>query len=174
MDEKAEKKIPGADDHVRIYHGEDAALKTVAHFFADELLPHFGIEGKVVAFGPTELVNIDIARFYQDINLVMENGEWKHFEFQSTNEGVEGLKRFRVYEALSSYQNKVSVTTYVLYSGKIKHPVTEFSEGENTYRVVPIIMQDESADELFEQLAAKMERGEELTRADLVPLTLCP
>lgn len=173
MDEKAENKIPGLNGNEKIYQGEDVALKTVARFFADELLPHFGIEGKVVSFGPTELVHIDIAKFYQDINLVMENGEWKHFEFQSTNEGLEGLKRFRVYEALSSYQNKVSVTTYVLYSGKIKNPMTKFTEGQNTYRIVPIIMQDENADELFEELTAKVERGEELTRADLVPLTLC-
>lgn len=29
------------------------------------------------------------------------------------------------YEAVTSYQYKVSVTTYVLFSGKVKHPVTE-------------------------------------------------
>ena len=65
----------------------------------------------------------------------MDDGTWKHFEFQSTNEGILGLKRFRTYEAITSYQNNVSVTTYVLFSGEIKNPVTEFTEGINTYRI---------------------------------------
>ena len=30
----------------------------------------------------------------QDLNLVMEDGSWIHFEFQSKNEGLEGLKDF--------------------------------------------------------------------------------
>ena len=32
----------------------------------------------------------------------MEDGSWKHFEFQSKNEGLASLKRFRTYEALTS------------------------------------------------------------------------
>lgn len=51
-----------------------------------------------------------------------------------------GLKRFRTYEALTSYQHKVPITTYVLFSGNIKNPMTSFSEGINTYKVAPIIM----------------------------------
>lgn len=54
--------------------------------------------------------------------------------------GLAGLKRFRTYEALTSYQHKVPITTYVLFSGNIKNPMTSFSEGINTYKVAPIIM----------------------------------
>ena len=57
---------------------------------------------------------------YQDSNLIMEDGSWKHFEFQSRNEGVAGLRRFRTYEALTSQQYRVPITTYVLFSGNIK------------------------------------------------------
>ena len=71
---------------------------------------------------------------------MMEDGSWKHFEFQSKNEGLAGLKRFRTYEALTSYQHKVPITTYVLFSGNIKNPMTSFSEGINTYKIAPIIM----------------------------------
>ena len=119
---------------------EDIALKLTTQFFAQELLSHFGIKGKVVGIAPTEVVQIELHRQNQDFNLVMEDGSWIHFEFQSTNEGVKGLKRFRNYEATTSYQHDVPVTTYVLYSGKILNPVTEFTEGVNTYRVIPIIM----------------------------------
>ena len=153
---------------------EDGALKTNMQFFADELLPYLNIPGKVVGFGPTELVHLDIQKLYQDFNLVMEDGSWKHFEFQSTNEGLAGLKRFRAYEALTSYQHKVEVSTYVLYSGMIKKPMTEFTEGFNTYRVHPIIMQDENADQLIAELQRKIDAGEPLTKQDIVPLTLCP
>ena len=105
---------------------------------------------------------------------MMEDGTWKHFEFQSTNEGIMGLKRFRVYEALTSYQYKVSVETYVLFSGSIKNPMTEFSEGCNTYRVNPIIMQHKDADELMARLEEKQKNGDVITKDDLVPLVLCP
>lgn len=104
----------------------------------------------------------------------MENGTWKHFEFQSTNEGIGGLKRFRMYEAVTSYQHKVSVTTYVLFSGNILNPVTEYTEGVNTYRIIPIIMRDQNADWLFSRLQQKLKEGQVLTKEDLVPLMLSP
>lgn len=157
-----------------IQQHEDAALKTNMQFFAEELLPFFGISGKVVGYAPTELVHLDLQKLSQDFNLVMEDGSWKHFEFQSTNEGLAGLKRFRSYEALASYQHRVEVITYVLYSGMIKNPMTEFREGINTFRVVPIIMRDKNADQLIADLRRKLDAGERLEKQDLVPLTLCP
>lgn len=136
-------------------------------------IPYLGIKEKAVAVAPTELVHLDVRKLFQDFNLIMENGEWKHFEFQSTNEGMEGLKRFRMYEAHTSYQYKVPVTTYVLFSGNIKNPMTEFTEGVNTYRIVPIIMKDKSADSVFAEINRKLLEDENVTRKELVPLTLC-
>ena len=104
----------------------------------------------------------------------MEDGTWKHFEFQSTNEGLKGLKRFRAYESLTSYQYNVTVETYVLFSGNIKNPMTEFTEGENTYRIKPIIMQQRDADKLLAKLEQKQNKGEIITKKDLIPLILCP
>lgn len=153
---------------------EDAVLKTMMQFFADELLPYLGVRGKVISIAPTESVHLEVKKMFQDFNLVMEDKTWKHFEFQSTNEGVKGLKRFRVYESVASYQHNVSVTTYVLYSGKIKRPVTEFSEGINTYRVIPIIMRNKNADKLIKRLLRKKTFGEPITREELVQLVLCP
>lgn len=153
---------------------EDAALKTAMHFFAEELLPFWGIEGKVVGFAPTEQVHLEIQKLYQDTNLIMEDGSWKHFEFQSKNEGLAGLKRFRQYEATASRQYGVSVITYVLFSGKIQNPMTEFTEGINTYRIVPIIMKKENADIFLKELLEKKNAEKPITREELVRLTLCP
>lgn len=153
---------------------EDAALKTAMHFFAEELLPFWGIEGKVVGFAPTEQVHLEIQKLYQDTNLIMEDGSWKHFEFQSKNEGLAGLKRFRQYEATASRQYGVSVITYVLFSGKIQNPMTEFTEGINTYRIIPIIMKKENADIFLKELLEKKKTEKPITREELVRLTLCP
>lgn len=171
MEERPDNRIPD-DEDPEIQH-EDVGLKTAMRFFADELLPYFGIEGKVVAIGPTELVHLDVKKLFQDFNLIMADGKWKHFEFQSKNEGVEGLKRFRAYEAVTSYQYKVEVSTYVLYSGNIKNPMTELKQGGSTYRIIPIIMKDRDADKLIAALQEKIRRGEEITRQDLIPLSLC-
>lgn len=157
-----------------VWQHEDAALKSSMKFFAEELLPYLGIEGNVVSFAPTELVHLELKKMNQDFNVVMEDGTWKHFEFQSTNEGLDGLKRFRTYEALTSYQHKVEVTTYVLFSGMIRNPMTEYTEGINTYRIEPIVMRGYDGDGLLGELQKKMNCGKKFEKEELIPLALCP
>ena len=158
----------------KTHHVEDAALKTLAQFFSKELLPYFHIVGVVDHIGPSEIVHLELKKFYEDLNLVMKDGSWAHFEFQSTDKGIKDLKRFRSYEALTSQQYDVAIRTYVLYSGKIKNPVTEFTEGFNTYRVQPIIMKGYRAEKIFDDINYKLEHAIPLTKEDLLPLTLCP
>lgn len=172
MEKQKKKRQSDGNVEDRLQQQEDAVLKSAAQFFAVELFAFLGIEGEVERVAPSELVHLELRKRYQDFNLVMKDGTWKHFEFQSTNEGIAGLKRFRTYEAVTSEQYGVSVITYVLYSGNIRNPVTEFTEGINTYRVFPIIMKDWISEEYFEELQRKKEAGESLTKEDLVPLTL--
>ena len=153
---------------------EDSAIKTTALFFSQELLPYFHITGEVDHIGPTEIVHLDVKKYYEDLNLVMKDGSWIHFEFQSTDKGIKDLKRFRSYEALTSQQYDVAIRTYVLYSGNISHPITEFTEGFNTYRVQPIIMKGYRVEQVFNNINYKLEHAIPLTKEDLVPLTLCP
>ena len=175
---KSSSALVPADNHSSLpqapYHAEDAALKTAGLYFANELLPYFEIEGEVDHIGPTEIVHLDLRTLHQDLNLIMKDNSWAHFEFQSTNKGITDLKRFRTYEALTSEQYDVDVRTYVLYSGNIKNPVTEFTSGFNTYRVHPIIMKGRRAEEVFENITQKLENSIPLTKEDLVPLALCP
>ncbi|WP_394921433.1 hypothetical protein [uncultured Robinsoniella sp.] len=153
---------------------EDSAMKTMVRFFADEMLPYLGIQGKVKMVAPTEEIHMEIKRVYEDMNLIMEDGTLKHFEFQSTNGGVTDLKRFRVYEAITSQQNKVPVITYVLFSGKIKNPQYQFTEGINTYRVIPIVMKNKNADRIIKRLRKKQKKSRPITREELVTLVLTP
>ena len=167
-EEKKDEFVSLASQH------EDNVLKFMMQFFSEDILPFLGIEGKVVSAAPTESIHLELKKMFEDFNLIMEDGTWKHFEFQCTDNGVDDLKRFRSYEAVASYTYGVEITTYVLYSGKIRRPVTEFTEGINTYRVIPIIMTDKNADRLIEKLKEKAAQGKPLTKTDLIPLTLCP
>ena len=149
---------------------------SVPLFFAivkvDELLRYFNITGTVSGIAPTESIHLELHRMYEDFNLIMGDGSWIHFEFQSSDGGVADLRRFRTYEAVTSQQYGVPVTTYVLYSGQIRQPKTELTEGLNTYRIHPILMSNQDANDLFENLQRKKDCGEPLTKEDLVPLAL--
>ena len=169
MKKKRKKKQPA-----KISQHEDAALKVTAQFFRDEIMPVLNIEGTVVSILPTEEIHLELKKGFEDFNYLMSDNSIKHFEFQSTNKGIDGLKRFRTYESQMSYKYKKAVTTYVLFSGSIQNPMTEFTEGVNTYRVVPIIMQDKNADKVIADLRRKQENGEMITKADLLPLVLSP
>ena len=65
---------------------------------------------------------------------------------------------------MASYTYGVEITTYVLFSGKIRHPVTEFSEGINTYRIIPVIMTNIDADQLLQTLKDKADQGNPITK----------
>lgn len=178
---KRKKKTPAlctqsfeVQEAERISHHEDAVLKVTAQFFQDEIMPVLNIEGKVVGVLPTEGIHLELKKGFEDFNYLMEDGSIKHFEFQSTNEGKIGLKRFRMYEAQMSYQHNKPVFTYVLFSGNIQNPMIELTEGMNTYRIHPIIMKSKDADKVISDLQRKVEKGEDITKADLLPLVLSP
>lgn len=52
--------------------------------------------------------------------------------------------------------------------------MTEFTEGINTYRIIPIIMKKENADSFLKELLEKKNAEKPITREELVRLTLCP
>lgn len=149
---------------------EDTALKEAMTYFGEVLLPFLGVEEKVTAMLPTEEVRLELQKLYEDFNYATEDGKILHFEFQSSNEGLAGLKRFRLYEAATSRKYKKPVITYVLYSGKIKRPMTEFIEGINTYKIIPIIMTGKNADDVIKTIQNKRKPS----REDLISLLLTP
>lgn len=59
-------------------------LNEAYQYFSDVLFLYFGIRKKAVELTTTELVHLNVKRFHKDFNLI-------HFEFQSKNEGLEGM-----------------------------------------------------------------------------------
>ena len=68
----------------------------------------------------------------------------------------------------------LSITTYVVCSGKIRNPKTQLTEGINTYKIIPIRLADKNADEFIKTLDEKMQHGVPILRSELVWLTLTP
>lgn len=152
---------------------EDRGMKYAGQNFGKELMPCMGL-AEPVSVAPTEIIELEIRQMYEDFNYVMRDGSWSHFEFQSRDGGVEDLKRFRQYEASVSNAYGVAVTTYVVYTGNVRNPVTSFTEGVNTYRIVPILMGEKDGDQVIAGVQEKLSTGEPITKEDLVPLVLTP
>ncbi|MCI8530086.1 MAG: hypothetical protein HFH82_13200 [Lachnospiraceae bacterium] len=134
---------------------EDRVMKSAALFMGDKLLSLLGIKGKVKRIAPTEQVYLEMKDFLEDFNYEMEDGTWKHLEFESDSLSVDDLRRFRAYEAVISYHYKTEVSTYVLCSSGVTNLISELAEGLNTYRVQVIRMKDWDASQMIETLERK-------------------
>lgn len=153
---------------------EDAALKTAAQYFGKVLLPYLGIKGPLKYVAPTETVQLEVRKMYQDFNYIMENGTWLHLEFESDSIKSEDLRRFRQYEASICRTFKVQVITYVICSSKVRHPLTQLQCGINTYKVRVIRLKDNNADTLLEEMTQRQKNGEHLDTSDFVQAVLAP
>lgn len=152
---------------------EDRAFKQAAQFFGEELFAYFGISGTVKRVAPTELVHLELKDLLQDFMFEMEDGTWKHLEFESDTISVEDLRRFRAYEAMTSHIYQVEVTTYVICTCKAERQQSELQEGINTYRVKVIRLKDSNADALIKELE-EIQKERALKREELVKLLLTP
>ena len=82
--------------------------------------------------------------------------------------------RFRTYEALLNHQTKKEVITYVVYSGDIKNPISEYNCGINTYKVNAISMVNEDGDKVFDEIIDKLSSGKDIDKQDIIKLTFTP
>lgn len=153
---------------------EDMIMKRAMDIFAEEGLKFFGIDKKVKDTGTTEIVVLEIKNMLMDYTFLMEDDSYIHFEFQTTNKGIEDLRRFRTYEALLNFQTGKDVVTYVVYSGDIKNPLSGYESGINHYKINAITMADKDGDEIFNTIINKINNKEELSKQDIISLTFTP
>lgn len=153
---------------------EDSILKLASEMFAEQLVPYFGIQAKVVSAVPTELVTLNISRQYMDYSFETEDEIIRHFEFQSTDVDEDDLVRFHAYESVLSLKTGKKVITYVIFSGDIKNPRSEYNAGLYTYRLNAISLCHKDAVAVLERLSAKLKRNEPLAKEDMLELTLLP
>lgn len=154
------------------FPAEDLVLKSSMQFFGDELLSYLGITAEPVTVGPTEFVYLTAKQLYEDFNFIKPDRSWIHLEFESDGIREEDLRRFRSYEAVTSFIRRADITTYVICSSTVKEIRFELNTGYNTYRIIPVRLKDRDSDELFAGLFKKQKQGVKPNRADLVPLLL--
>ena len=70
----------------------------------------------------------------EDFNYEMTDGSWTHLEFESKSIRAGTLRRFRAYEAVTSEQYGVDVTTCVICTSDVRKLKHSLVTGINTYR----------------------------------------
>lgn len=164
-----DSNVPGA----KRYPWEDRALKVAAQFMGKELLPFLGVKCAIKRVAPTEQIYLQTEAFSEDFNYELLEGGLLHLEFESDVITKEDLRRFRVYEALLSYQYKTAVTTCVICTAAAKNIPNALKEGINSYRVQIVRLKNWNADEIISALEVK-QRNMSLEREELLRLILTP
>ena len=153
---------------------EDRALKAGMQAFGESVMKYLGQSGTVRRVAPTEQVHLEMRQLQEDFNFEMQEGYWRHYEFESDGITVADLRRFREYEAYVSMVYQVPVITTVLCSSRVKRIRSKLKQGINTYHVEVIHLRQMDGDKVLRELKRKVKKKKELTRDDLVPLLLTP
>ncbi|MHC1682289.1 MAG: hypothetical protein AB6733_04990 [Clostridiaceae bacterium] len=99
---------------------EDTVFKKAMEVFRESAVSFFGIDVKIIAPAETEIKNIQIKTNEVDYLFYTDDGNYLHFEFQTTNK-KDDLKRFLFYDASLFYKEKRKVRTIVIYSSDIEN-----------------------------------------------------
>ena len=89
---------------------EDSVLKSAMDFFRQSAVGFFGIDAVIIAPAETELKDIKINTSFMDYTFYTDDGNYLHFEFQTTNK-AEDLSRFMFYDASLYYKSRRKVRT---------------------------------------------------------------
>lgn len=153
---------------------EDIIMKRAMTVFAEHAVAYFGESKKVKEIAQTEQVVLDIKDMRMDYVFLMEDDTYTHFEFQSTDKGIIDLVRFNIYDVLLYQQTKKQVYTYVIYSGDIKEPLTEYQNGFSKYQVKAICLAHRDAEEVLRDIENKLIECKELSENEQLDLIFTP
>lgn len=152
---------------------EDSVLKKAMEVFQQSAVNFFSINTKIIAPAETELKNIEIKTNYMDYLFYTEDGNYLHFEFQTTDK-KDDLKRFLYYDASLFYKGKRKVRTLVIYSSDIVDTEEYIDAGTIKYSVEAFYMKSLDGDKTQEYLFNKIKNKEQLTPKDILSLTFLP
>ncbi|MBK1809488.1 DUF4351 domain-containing protein [Clostridium sp. YIM B02505] len=152
---------------------EDAVFKKAMEFFKDNAVQFFGIDTKIVAPAETEIKNVDIKTNYTDYLFYTADGNYLHFEFQTTDK-KEDIKRFLYYDASLFYKDKRKIRTVVIYSADIEDAEIHIDAGSINYNIEAFYMKNLDGDKKLEMLKNKIRNNEKLTSEDILTLSFIP
>lgn len=152
---------------------EDAVLKKAMEFFKDNAVNFFGINTRIIAPAETGIKSIDIKTNYMDYLFYTEDGNYLHFEFQTTDK-KEDIRRFLYYDAALVRNENRRVRTMVIYSADIENVETYIDAGTIKYEVEAFYMKNLDGDEKLKYLRHKITNGEHLSEEDILSLSFVP
>lgn len=152
---------------------EDSIMKNAMDIFKQSAVDFFKLDTKIAAPANTELKTIDIKTNFTDYTFYTENDDYLHFEFQTTNK-EEDINRFLFYDASLFYKYGKKVNTLVVYSSDIKKSKTKVDAGSLKYEIKAFYMSSLNGDEEYNNLKTKIDKGEDLTKEEILSLTFIP
>ena len=152
---------------------EDAIFKKAMEVFKDGAAEFFDLDVKIIAPAETEITNINIKTNAMDYLFYIENGEYLHFEFQTTKKN-DDLSRFLFYDASLYYKSKKRITTIVVYSSEIKDVITKLDCGTIKYDIKSFYMSSFDGDSKLKNIKDKVDNNIELTEQDIMTLSFIP
>ncbi|OFI06484.1 hypothetical protein CLOACE_09840 [Clostridium acetireducens DSM 10703] len=152
---------------------EDSIMKNAMDIFKQTAVDFFNLKTKIIAPANTELKTIDIKTSFTDYTFYTEDGNYLHFEFQTTNK-EEDINRFLFYDASLFYKYGKKVNTLVVYSSDIKKSKTKVDAGCLKYEIDAFYMSSLDGDAAYNDLKMKIAKGDELTKKEILSLTFIP
>jgi hypothetical protein len=138
-----------------------------------DALKFFGIDKNIVSAAPTALLQLPPLSKTDDYLLEADDGSFVHFEFQTTDK-PDDLPRFMISDAMLYYKTKKPIKTIVVYSADIKKTITSLNVGSIHYNVEAFYMSVMDGDRAYEDIKARIEAGEPLTKQDLMSIVFLP
>ncbi|MBE6064442.1 DUF4351 domain-containing protein [Clostridium cochlearium] len=152
---------------------EDSIMKNAMDIFKQSAVDFFKLDTKIIAPANTELKTIDIKTNFTDYTFYTEDGNYLHFEFQTTNK-EEDINRFLFYDASLFYKYGKKVNTIVVYSSDIKKSKTKVNAGSLKYEIRAFYMSSLDGDAAYKNLKKKIDKCEDLTKEEILSLTFIP
>ena len=152
---------------------EDAVLKNAMNYFKDSAVNFFGIDTKITKPADIEIKNVDIKTNYLDYLFYTEDGNYLHFEFQTTDK-KDDLNRFLYYDASLYYRDKKKIKTIVVYSADITDTKTIVDAGSLIYKVNTFYMKNLNGDEKLNIIQNKISENQDLSDEDILTIALSP
>ncbi|AGF57837.1 hypothetical protein B0P06_003854 [Clostridium saccharoperbutylacetonicum] len=152
---------------------EDAVFKKAMEIFKDSASEFFDLDLKIIAPAETEIKSIDIKTNVMDYLFYTSNGNYLHFEFQTTKK-KDDLSRFLYYDASLYYRNQINITTIVVYSSEITDAQTHLNCGSIKYDIKSFYMKNLNGDEKLQTIEYKVNNNIELTQQDIITLSFIP
>ena len=153
---------------------EDRVMKTAAQYFGEDLLPYLGIKGRIRRIAPTEHIHLEARRLEEDFNFEMQDGSYRHLEFESDRISTKDLRGFREYEAFIGMSFDAPVSTIVICTANVKKRKTELVNGDSVFRIQVIYLKDRNGDRILRWLDKRRAKGKPIGAKRLLPLLLTP